>query len=130
MLNNWLRPVSTQIIKGIKKLSDDQIGKNILIFKDELPDLKKIKIVIIGIDHAEANKVRESLYKLSFPFQKLAIADLGNIRKKDHSFLVPVIEELVTSGIFPVIIGKNSRFGYCSISCLSVSRTSGQSSLH
>ncbi len=108
MLNNWLRPVSTQLIKGIHELTDDRFGKNILIYKDDLPDLKKIKIAIIGIDNTEADKVRKSLYSLSYPFQKLAIADLGNIRKKDHSFLVPVIEELVTSGIFPVIIGKKT----------------------
>ena len=108
MLNNWLRPVSTQLIKGIHELAGDRLGKKILVYKDDLPDLKKVKIAIIGIDNVEADKVRKSLYKLSFPFQKLAIADLGNIRKKDHSFLVPVIEELVTSGIFPVIIGKNA----------------------
>jgi formiminoglutamase len=108
MLNNWLRPISNQLIKGVNELSKDRIGKNILLFKNEFPNLKKAKIAIIGIDDSDADKVRESFYKLSFPFQKLEIADLGNIRKKDHSFVIPVIEELVSSGIFPVIIGKNA----------------------
>ncbi len=107
MLNNWLRPVSVKLIKEINELSEDRIGKNILVFKDELPDLKKTKIAIIGIDALETDKVRESFYKLSFPFQKLQIADLGNIRKKDHSFVIPVIEELISSSILPIIIGKN-----------------------
>lgn len=107
MLNNWLRPVSATLIKIVDELSEDRIGKNILIFKDEIPELKKTKIALIGIDATEADKVRESFYKLSFPFQKLEIADLGNIRKKDHSFVIPVIEELILSGIFPVLIGKN-----------------------
>ena len=107
MLNNWLRPVSVKLIKVINELPEDQIGKNILIFKDELPDLKKTKIALIGIDAPEADRVRESFYKLSFPFQKLEIADLGNIRKKDHSFIIPVIEELISSSILPIIIGKN-----------------------
>ena len=108
MLNNWLRPVSAQLMKGIEKLSDDQMGKNILVFRDQLPDLKKAKIAIVGIDATEADTVRESFYKLSFPFQEIEIADLGNIRKKDHSFIIPVLEELISSNILPVIIGKNA----------------------
>ena len=108
MLNNWLRPVSAQLMKGIEKLSDDQMGKNILVFRDQFPDLKKAKIAIVGIDAAEADTVRESFYKLSFPFQEIEIADLGNIRKKDHSFIIPVLEELISSNILPVIIGKNA----------------------
>lgn len=107
MLNNWLRPVSKQLMKAVDKLSEDRMGKNILIFKDELPDLKKAKIAIIGIDAVEADRVRESFYNLSFPFQDIEIVDLGNIRKKEHSFLIPVLEELIASSIFPVIIGKN-----------------------
>ena len=108
MLNNWLRPVSAQLIKGIDGLEEDRMGKNILVFKNEIPKLKKTKIAIIGIDATEADKIRASFYKLSFPFQNLEIADLGNIRKKDHSFVIPVIEELLSSGIFPVVIGKNT----------------------
>jgi formiminoglutamase len=108
MLNNWLRPVSKQLMKGVDKLSEDRMGKNILIFREELPDLKKAKIAIIGIDAVDADRVRESLYNLSFPFQNVEIVDLGNIRKKDHSFVIPVLEELISSDIFPVIIGKNS----------------------
>ena len=108
MLNNWLHPVATPLIKKVKQLSEDRMGKNILLFIDDLPDLKKAKIAIIGIDETEANKVRESFYALSFPFKKFEIADLGNIRKKDNSFIIPVIEELISSNIFPVIIGKNA----------------------
>lgn len=106
MLNNWLRPVAAPLLKMVDVLADDRMGKNILIFKDELPDLKKAKIAIIGIDDVEADKVRESFYKLSAPFSKNEISDLGNIRKKDNSFIIPVLEELITGGIFPVIIGK------------------------
>ncbi len=107
MLNNWLRPLPAKLIKGVKKLVEDQMGKNILRFENELPDLTKAKIAIIGIDQSEANRVRESFYQLSFPFHKLEIADIGNIRKKDPSFVIPMIEELITNGILPVIIGKN-----------------------
>ena len=106
MLNNWLRPVSARVLKKVDSLSDDRLGKNILLFKKDIPDLKKTKIALIGIDAVEADRVRSFFYELSFPFQKIKIADLGNIRKKDHSFLIPVLEELISSNIIPVIIGK------------------------
>ena len=32
---------------------------------------------------------------------------MGNIRKKDHSFLIPVLKELLQSGILPIIIGSD-----------------------
>ena len=43
MLNNWLRPVSEKLFKEVDSLEEDRMGKNILTFKDELPDLKKTK---------------------------------------------------------------------------------------
>jgi formiminoglutamase len=108
MLNNWLSPVSPQLLKKANALSGDRLGKNILLFDQSLPDLKKTRIAIVGIDETEADKVRASFYKLSFPFRKDEIADLGNIRKNDNAFLIPVIEEVLSGGIIPVLIGKNA----------------------
>ncbi len=106
MLNNWLKPVPLQEIRCFEELSDGQFGKKILIYSKELPSLSNIQLALIGVSEKEANRVREVLYTLSFPFENLRMADLGNIRKKDHSFLIPVIEEFINSGIVPIIIGK------------------------
>ncbi|HRI58138.1 MAG TPA: arginase family protein [Saprospiraceae bacterium] len=76
-----------------------------LIFKDQLPDLKKVKIALLGVGEKEANAVREHLYKTVFPFPKGAVADLGNLRKSESSLLIPVVYELLTGKVLPVIIG-------------------------
>ena len=105
MLQNWLKPLSTAFLKPMESLQAPHLGKNLLIFKDQLPDLKKVKIALLGVGEKEANAVREHLYKTVFPFPKGAVADLGNLRKSESSLLIPVVYELLTGKVLPVIIG-------------------------
>jgi formiminoglutamase len=107
MLEHWLSPVSVNISDTINSLSKDQFGRNIAIHFDKLTDLKKVNIAILGISENEANAVRKSLFSLSYPFHQLRIADLGNIRNNDPSFIIPVITELLESKILPILIGRN-----------------------
>ncbi|MBK7939475.1 MAG: arginase family protein [Lewinellaceae bacterium] len=108
MLQNWLKPLSSSLLKAGENLPDSCFGKNILPFGDRLPDLRKVKIALIGVGEKEANAVRTSLYRMVFPFPKGVVADLGNLRKADASLLIPVVYELLTGRILPVIIaGKN-----------------------
>ncbi|MEM9917648.1 MAG: arginase family protein [Bacteroidota bacterium] len=107
MLDNWLSPLKRRQFSNFEHLSDHQLGKRISIYTDELPDLSKVKIALLGIGTKSANAVRKSLYTLTHSFGKLEIADLGNARKQDTSFLIPVLSELLVSGIFPIIIGDH-----------------------
>lgn len=63
------------------------------VYYDELPDLQGVQIALVGVGAEEANEVRKQLYHLSFPFEGLAIADLGNVRKTKPAFLIPLITE-------------------------------------
>ncbi len=107
MLQNWLSPISlpTSKSKG-ENIRKQEFGSKIQIFEKRFPKLKNTRIAIIGIGARQANQVREELYKLSFPFKKLKIADLGNVKNEQISFLIPIITELLDSGIFPILIGN------------------------
>ncbi len=103
MLNHWLKPLSLDLFTDLEEW---HFGKKITIHTEGGKlDLKTTKIAIVGINEAEADAVRTILYALSFPFSKLNITDLGNMRKQDPSFIIPLLTELLQSDIVPVLIG-------------------------
>lgn len=113
MLKNWLSPVPLDDILVDLPLSSYQIGKNIAIYSsNRLPGLKTAKIAIVGINPEESNLVRRFLYSMGFHFGKLRIADIGNVRKPTMEFVVPVLQELISGGIIPIIIGNDQAFTY------------------
>lgn len=105
MLQNWLSPLSADF--ETIGYSAHQLGSRIDIYRDEFPDLQNAQIAILGIGEESADEVRSALYSLSFPFKGLKITDLGNLRKKASSFIIPVIKELVESKICPILIGDD-----------------------
>jgi formiminoglutamase len=109
MLENWLSPIHPDPLKS-SELEDFQLGTNVGTFTTEIPDLSNTKLAIIGIGVEEANMVRRALYKMSFPFKDLQIADLGNFKKTAHAFVIPLIKELLESKIIPIIIGNSPDF--------------------
>lgn len=109
MLDNWLSPVQISAL-SLDALESYQMGSHLRIFNKELPPLEDVQIALLGIEEEQANAVRKALYPLSFPFEGLPIADLGNIRRRKVSFLIPAIKELMDSRIFPVIIGSDAAF--------------------
>lgn len=108
MFENWLRPIDRKEIV-LRRPAPYQFGRQVKIFGKEWPDLRDVRIGLIGIGDKEANAVRSALYEMSFPFEGLQIADLGNARKADPAFLIPMIRELLESGIFPVLIGADAQ---------------------
>lgn len=110
MLQNWLKPLSTSFLKSVETLPATHFGNNILVAQDQIPDLKRVKIALVGVGEKETNAVRESLYRTAFPFPKGAIADLGNLRKSEASLLIPVVYELLAGKVLPVIVAGNDDF--------------------
>ncbi len=108
MLDNWLKPVPESITLTAK--ANYQLGNHIQIFLDQLPELRQTQIALIGVEDAEANAVRNALYQMSFPFSNLKVADLGNARKVDKTFIVPLLKELLDSQIVPVILSAEPGF--------------------
>ncbi len=110
MLQNWLKPISSALQKRVEKLPDFALGANMLLYREVLPNLKLVKVAIIGVDEKSANDVREQLYDMVSPFPKDQIADLGNLRKMETSVLIPVLYELLSGKILPIVIGASDEF--------------------
>jgi formiminoglutamase len=107
LLQNWLKPISKPIVAAIDALPEHALGRHIVPFSKELPDLKKVRIALIGTDEAESNAVRQALYAMVYPYTAGAVADLGNLRKNDPAQLIPVLFELITGGILPIVISRS-----------------------
>ena len=106
MLEHWLQPVQTKNIEGFDALENGQFGRKITIYTEgSLVDLTTLQVAIIGIGTEDADAVRAFLYRLSYPFEQIVVGDLGNFRKLENSFIVPLLAELLASGIVPIIIG-------------------------
>ena len=108
MLENWLKPLDGSLVGN--HLEKNKFGSNIQYHLDQIPNLKKTQIAIVGIGEEQSNEVRKALYDMAFPFSKIKVADLGNIRKEAIGFITQLLSELVEGDICPVIIGHDGRF--------------------
>jgi hypothetical protein len=111
MLEHWLSPVNPeQIVEA--ELQPWQLGARIRLHTESgLPGLRGVRVALIGVGAADADAARKALYPMAFPFEGLKIADLGNIRNNNLSFIIPAIAELLNSRILPVLIGNDLYFG-------------------
>jgi formiminoglutamase len=112
MLEHWLEPIAKQELKNLSSISPIALGNRIRIHEESagIPDLRTAQIVLIGIGSQDMNAVRQALYALAFPFTSLDIVDLGNVRKQEVAFMVPLLNELLQGGILPVLIGFSEIF--------------------
>ncbi len=66
-------------------------------------------VALIGLHPAAADGIREHLFDLSWDFDALRLADLGNLRNRSVDFTIPLLRELYASGILPVLVGGDDR---------------------
>jgi formiminoglutamase len=102
MLNNWIKPVSLEQITGQVHPIPQTWGARISFQMST-----DVQLAIIGVGESDANEVRRALYALSFPFEHLNVADLGNMRNLDPAFLIAPLREIIQSNIMPVFIGQD-----------------------
>lgn len=104
MLENWLQAVPKNLSAGLQSY---MIGKKIAIYHNTLPSLKKVKIAILSDTHSSNELWRKQFYSLAHHFPGLIITDLGQLRKNNPEVLIPVIKDLISGGIFPIIISQD-----------------------
>jgi len=105
LLQNWLKPLPASLRAGIDPLADFSFGKNIRLHGSGFPDLQGVRVAIIGVGDKQANAVREALFGTAAVFPKDAVADLGYLRRAEDSVLIPVLFELLSGNILPIILG-------------------------
>lgn len=101
MLENWLQPFHY----ATDDLPDYAWGKQCSYYSGPQEPLQAGQLVFIGIDATVANALRSALYPMSWAFPGLDFTDLGNIRKTEPEFMIPLIRELLDSQLFPILIG-------------------------
>jgi formiminoglutamase len=108
MHQNWLKPFTASFVKTVQALPEQVLGRQLALHHTSIPDLKKVRVALIGAGDKEADEVRKYLYQMAYPFPKGSIADIGNLRKTDPSFLIPLLYELMSGKILPILIsGKD-----------------------
>ncbi|HEV8084185.1 MAG TPA: formimidoylglutamase [Chitinophagaceae bacterium] len=89
-LHEYLLPINIAVLNNDSGYNDKQFGKLIKIYEEEIPELKDVDIVVVGISEfrgggiiskvSSADAVRAQLYKLHNWHNDVLIADIGNIR--------------------------------------------------
>jgi arginase family enzyme len=125
---DFLAPISNEILSYIEGLSSQHLGSKIVLHTDEqVPDLNKIDIAIIGvlenrgdknaISDVDLSDVRKELYGMFPGNWNAAIADLGNVlsgnSKDDTYFAVKkIISGLIKKKIIPLVLGGSQDLTY------------------
>ena len=104
MLENWLQPFDYPTAK----LPAHSWGKNIHLYQGRPEELVAGQVVMIGLNSETADALRAALYPLSWAFPGLELTDLGNVRKTDPEFVIPLIRELLDSQLTPILIGSRA----------------------
>ena len=92
MAYEFLQPIDPSLVDYVNTLPSLAFGRQIALhLPKSLPELKEVKVVIIGISDNRGNlnfsedsdlvKFRKQLYQLFLGNWELKIADLGNINK-------------------------------------------------
>ena len=90
-LTDFLEPVHLAMVSGDAEIREGQIGKTLMIYEDEMPDLSTADVVIASCNDlrgdgdlfkegAGTDKIRKEFYALYQWHKDIKIADIGNIR--------------------------------------------------
>lgn len=128
MAYEFLQPIDPSLVAYVNTLPSLAFGRQIALhLPKSLPELKEVKVVIIGISDNRGNlnfsedsdlvKFRKQLYQLFLGNWELKIADLGNINKgasiTDTYYLVKeIVADLLKNKIIPIVIGGGQDLTY------------------
>ncbi|WP_264565396.1 formimidoylglutamase [Flavobacterium sp. N3904] len=125
---DFLVPIENEILNYILGLSSQHLGSKVVLHTNEqVPDLDKIDIAIIGVLENRGDKnaiyevdlkaIRKELYSMYPGNWNATIADLGDIlqgnSKEDTYFAVKkIVSSLIKKRIIPIIIGGSQDLTY------------------
>jgi arginase family enzyme len=128
MALDFLTPLNTDILNFVNDLSSQHLGNKIVFHtKDDFPNIKKIKIAIIGVlenrGDSNANQdvnldfIRKELYSLYPGNWNASIADLGDLLPgetiEDTYFaLHKVVSFLLKNNVIPIVLGGSQDLTY------------------
>src|SRR5882757_6215769 len=121
-LTDFLEPLNLAMLSNDQLYHEGQIGKNIAVYEDEFPDLRKVDIVLVGcaeqrgagknnaFDTNPADAVRRQFYQLYQWHEDVVIADIGNIRigssvQDTYAAVKTVVRELISFKKTVLLVG-------------------------
>ncbi|MCC6410213.1 MAG: hypothetical protein IT270_01060 [Saprospiraceae bacterium] len=111
MLHNWLKPLSAPLLKMAAALPEHSLGRHLQLHRTgSEPQLKDVRVALLGVGDAGADAVRQSLYPLVNAFPKGTVADLGNLRKAEAGLLIPLLNELLKGKVLPIVLATDDHF--------------------
>lgn len=110
MLEHWLRPISDELMSFREGLPEESFGKKVLPWQANRPDIPAGSLALLGLQEPSSDLVRKELYALSPPPDGASIIDLGNARKEDPSFLIPLLQELFESKVCTLLLSSRPTY--------------------
>ncbi len=120
-ITDFLLPINPSLLSDDTLYTNGQLGKHLLKYESNLPDLTEVDIVIIGINEYRGEQPRQSqdnstqvirkeLYKLHYWHTDIRIADLGDVccgasLSDSYAAIKTVLTELIKSKKKVVLIG-------------------------
>ena len=110
MLENWLRPLSGELKAFRDQLPEHSFGKRIRFFGEDTDEITAGSLVLLGVREPASELVRKELYALGPPAEGIDLIDLGDARKEDPEFLIPLLQELLESKVCTLLISTHPRY--------------------
>lgn len=118
MLENYFQPIEEAV--AAKEFSVERIGGRILKYTscEGFPNLEGVQLAIFTLaDNGKENLFREYFYQFFIGNWNITIADLGNFSEgktdKDTEMgIKEIVNDLISIGITPIIIGKKQEVTY------------------
>ncbi|MBK6905076.1 MAG: arginase family protein [Saprospirales bacterium] len=110
MLENWLRPLSGELKAYRDQLPENSFGRRIRYFGEDTDEISSGSLVLLGIQEPACEGVRKELFALAPPPEGMTIIDLGNARKEDPGFLIPLLQELFESKVCTLLISSHPKY--------------------
>lgn len=128
MAYEFLQPIHSELVTFLNMLPPLAFGNQVALHTSkQFPELKDVKVVIIGVSDNRGNLnfsedsdlmlFRKQLYQLYLGNWEVKIADLGNINKgasiTDTYYLVKeIVSDLLKNKIIPIVIGGSQDLTY------------------
>lgn len=120
-LIDFLEPVNMAMLSDDEGFKESQLGRHILAFETELPDVTAADLVIVGCGDLRGmgpqftntdapDKIRAAFYSLFYWHTEVTVADLGNVKigaslSDTYAVVKMVVSELLQLGKKVLILG-------------------------
>lgn len=120
-LIDFLEPVNIAMLSNDEGFKDTQLGKHIIAYEEEFPELDTADMVVVGCGEMRGagmqfqqtdgpDAIRAEFYKLYHWHSTVTVADIGNVKcgatlTDSYAALRVVVQELLQAGKKVVILG-------------------------